>query len=372
MPNQASERLVRLNDRIMAAWEARAKEEVDAATHQSSLALRDSLPEFLGQIATALSGNSDRTAVWVRRDRQEITRVGKKHGRERAATFDYTMDQLIFEYHILRQVIFDFMEEEAPLSPVEREIIICAVEQAVNDAATQFNDTLQDIQEKLTHTLAHDIRGPIASAKLSAQLLLRNPSDEDRRMAAATRIANAMDRMDRMIHELLDASRLRAGEDLALELKDCDLNLILTQVADEMNFTQGNRVSLISAGSAVGQWDERALRRVLDNLVTNALKFSPPESQVTLELKTTTDSVEVSVHNLGKAIPAEDQGHLFQKFKRARNAKTSEGWGLGLTVVKGITEAHRGQVAMVSKSESGTVFTVKLPWSSSVNTGVDS
>ena len=334
MPNQASERLIRLNDRIMQTWEVRANEEVGAAIHQNSLALRDSLPEFLGQIANALSTKIPRTAIRVKWDRQESTRVGKKHGRERAKAFNYTMDQLIFEYHILRQVICEVLEEEAPLSTVEREIIVCAVEQAVNDAATQFSDSLRDIQEKLTHTLAHDIRGPITAAKLSAQLLLRTQGDADRRMAAATRISTAMDRMDHMIQDLLDVSRLRAGEELTLELKDCDLNLILNQVADEMNFTQGNRVHWVSSGSVMGHWNERGLRRVLDNLVSNALKFSPPESRITLELRTTADSVEVSVHNLGKEIPAEDHGLLFQRFKRARNAKSSVGWGLGLAVVK--------------------------------------
>jgi hypothetical protein len=122
MHNQASERLTKLNDRIMHTWEERALKEVDASVHQHSLALRNSLPEFLDQLATALSTTIDRTTARVKWDKDESTRIGKKHGKERAGMLSYTMDQLIFEYHILRQVICDVMEEEAPLSEIEREV----------------------------------------------------------------------------------------------------------------------------------------------------------------------------------------------------------------------------------------------------------
>src|SRR5690606_32735949 len=110
------------------------------------------VPEYLEQLSDALSTIIDRTDARKRADRIDSERVGRKHGRERAGSLNYSMQQLIFEYHILRQVICDVMEEEVPLTPVEREIIVASIEQAVNDAATQFSETLRDIQEKLTHT----------------------------------------------------------------------------------------------------------------------------------------------------------------------------------------------------------------------------
>ncbi|HXH75319.1 MAG TPA: HAMP domain-containing sensor histidine kinase [Bacteriovoracaceae bacterium] len=360
MDNEASLRLKRLNNKIMQTWENRALKEVNASIHQDSLALRDSLPEFLGQIASALSTTIDRTETRVKWELQESTRVGKKHGRERAGSVNYTMDQLIFEYHILRQVICEVMEEEAILTPIEREVIVCAVEQAVNDAATEYSETLRNIQETFTHTLAHDLRGPITAAKLSSQLLLKFPNDSENSLKIVARISSSMDRLDYMINDLLDVSRLKAGEEISLQLAPCDLDLLISEIADEENFLHGNRIKLDSCGSLIGFWCWKSLRRVVDNLVHNALKYSQPKSPIVIKLIKLGGNAEVSVFNIGNPIAPEDLAILFQQYRRVQTGVTKIGWGLGLTVVKGITEAHSGTVH-VESSEAGTTFTVKLP-----------
>src|SRR4051794_26756007 len=105
MPNLSSERLQLNIEKIMQLWQERAGKEVAAALYQKELVLRDSLSEFLMQIANALSTAIDRTDARVKWDLKESHRVGKKHGHDRAGSQDYTMDQMIFEYHILRQII---------------------------------------------------------------------------------------------------------------------------------------------------------------------------------------------------------------------------------------------------------------------------
>jgi signal transduction histidine kinase len=364
MPNQASARLIRLCPKIMQNWETRSIAEIAASTQQNSLALQNSLPEFLNLLASALSTKIDRTQIRIKWDRDENARLGRKHGRERAETANYTMDQLIFEYHILRQVICEVMEEEVLLSPTEREVIVCAVEQAVNDAATQYSDTFTDIREKFTNTLAHDMRSPITATKLSAQILLRRPADAEVAFKIATRISTSMDRLDLMIHDLLDASRLRTGEKIDLQFEDCDLNQILQTIVDDTNFLHGQRLTFHPMGETRGQWDELGLHRIFDNLVTNALKFSSPDTPIFLELKKNAQHVEVTVQNFGNPIPPAEQSILFQQFRRSQNAKGKSGWGLGLTVVKGITEAHHGQVTVESDAATGTIFKITLPWSS--------
>jgi signal transduction histidine kinase len=361
LPKQASERLKRLNSEIMRSWENRAIAEVAAALRKDSLALRDSLPEFLDQIVLALDTTMERSQVRMKWERDENTRVGKKHGRERARTLNYTMDQLIVEYHILRQTICELMEEEAPLLPLEREVIVCAIEQAVNDAATEFSDTLRDIQEKFTHTLAHDLRGPITAAKLNAELQLKLPEKSAPYIKLASRISINMDRVGLMISDLLDSAKIRAGQALNLPLENCDLDCILRQVVDEMNLMRGDRITLKSPGSVVGHWNEGSLRRVIDNLVGNALKFSPEESSIQLELKRSGKFAEVSVHNSGTPIPDAEKSVLFQQYRRARNSEGKVGWGLGLTVVKGVTEALGGTVAVESSAAGGTTFKIVLP-----------
>ncbi|UBF29793.1 hypothetical protein K9N68_36825 (plasmid) [Kovacikia minuta CCNUW1] len=137
--NSVSERLKQNAQKIMQTWEVRARSEVDASMHQNSLVLRNSLPQYLDQLVDELSTEINRTPTRIVADEIESTRIGKKHGHGRAGFADYSLTQLIFEYHILRQVIFRVLEEEAPLAVRERDIIINSIEQAVNDAATQFS-----------------------------------------------------------------------------------------------------------------------------------------------------------------------------------------------------------------------------------------
>lgn len=361
MPNEASELIKRNSDKIMKCWEERANNEVLAAFKLESLALRDSLPVLLSQISTALSTTIDRTTARIRFDRKESMRIGKIHGHERAASLEYTMDQMIFEYHILREVICDVMEEERPLSPVEREVIVCAIEQSVNDAATQFSETLRNIQEKLASTLTHDLRTPILMAKLSAELLIRRPGDVNYSAQVAGRICQNMERLDAMIRELLDASMLRAGERLPLKIEEFDLSLLIAESAEELNLIYGDHIVVAAKSVQRGHWSKSGIRRMLENLVTNAVKYGDANSPITITLKQIDSNIILSVHNLGKPIPLAEQPDVFKQFRRTESAKHKSGWGLGLAVVKGVAEAHGGSVHVESIEGQGTTFIVELP-----------
>jgi signal transduction histidine kinase len=297
----------------------------------------------------------------VKWDRKENSRIGKTHGRDRAGAIHYTIDQLIFEYHILRQAICEVMEEETPLDPTDREIILCSVEQAVNDAATEFSDTLGDIQQKLASTLTHDLRGPITVALSCAELILQKPDDADQAVKSSARIVQSMDRLASMTEDLLDASRLRAGQRLPLDPEEFDLDHLLKQLMDEQSLIYGKRFVFNSSGPATGYWSKGGLRRVIENLVTNAVKFSPEGTPIGVELRQSPTQVRLSIHNQGEAIPKEDQSLIFQQFRRSRTAEGQVGWGLGLTVVKGMVEAHGGTVRVESANEVGTTFSVELP-----------
>jgi signal transduction histidine kinase len=248
--NSASARLKRNIDKIMQLWEVRARNEVSASLHQDSLVLQNSLPLFLDQVVDALSTQIESTPAQIAATHIENTRIGKLHGYERAGYADYSMTQLIFEYHILRQVIFQVLEEEAPLGVRERDIIIDLIEQAVNDAATQFFETLQDIQEMFMVTLTHDLMNPINVVKMGTQLILRRLERGDAHIDVAARMINAIDRMNSMIQNLLDASRIRSGQRLNLELEECYLDQLLQEVVEDLSFTYGERFVLV-ADSAI-------------------------------------------------------------------------------------------------------------------------
>lgn len=344
----------------MDIWVERTLEEVRAANLQETLALKNSLPIYLSQLVDALSNSIDRTTARKKADLKDSTRIGKKHGRERATAHAYTMDQMILEYHILRQVICDVMEEEELLTPIEREVIVCSVEQAVNDAATQFSDTTRDFQDHLSHTLAHDLRNPLTTVKATAQLMKLLLTDPDH-IKNISRIIKAADRIDDMIQELLDESRIKASDREDIEFKDCDLDWLVRDIAEEQNISHKGRFQVQSSGKCVGKWNENYLRRLTENLTTNAIKYGDDKKSVTLTVTQDSTEAVLKVHNFGNPIPENQHANLFTKFKRLSSSETKIGWGIGLAVVKGMVDAHNGTIQVESSQSTGTTFIIKLP-----------
>ncbi|WP_199300163.1 sensor histidine kinase KdpD [Trichocoleus sp. FACHB-262] len=361
MSNQASEQLKQNAPRIMQIWEKRARDEVNASMHQNSLVLRNSLPLYLDQLTDELSTTIDRTPDRIASDEVESTRIGKLHGHERAGYADYSMSQLILEYHILRQVIFQVLEAEAPLGVRERDIIIGSIEQAVNDAATQFSQTLRDVQELFMVTLTHDLKNPINVIKMGTQLILRRLERGDAHIDVAARMITAIDRLDAMIQNLLDASRLRAGQSLNFAFEECDLEILVQDVVEDLNFTYGNRFVIVSDSGVRTQCSPKEIRRVIENLAINAVKYGAPNTPITLTLQQSETLITLTLHNEGNPIAPEAQSILFQQFRRTVSAEDKTGWGLGLFLAKSIVEAHQGTIEVQSSEGQGTSFIVKLP-----------
>lgn len=221
----------------------------------------------------------------------------------------------------------------------------------------------RELRERFVETLTHDLRTPLTAAKVNAQILMRRGNQPDIPLKAASRIADSVDRADQMIRDLLDANRIKAGEKLPVEISRCDLSLIAEETLEELASVHGNRFVLKSPGPVDGHWSCEGLRRILENLCTNALKYGARNRPVTVTLERTPTQIEICVHNEGNPIPPEDQKTLFQPFRRTATAERGgqAGWGLGLTLVRGLAEAHDGSVSVESSEEHGTTFRVRLP-----------
>jgi signal transduction histidine kinase len=361
MSNQASDCLKENAEKIMRMWEKRARDEVGASTHQNSLVLQDSLPLYLNQLVDELSHRIDRTPARITADEVESTRIGKLHGHERAGYADYSITQLIFEYQLLRQVIFQVLEEEAPLGVEDRDIIIGSIEQAVNDAATQFSETLRDIQELFMVTLTHDLRNPINVVKMGTQLTLRRLERGDTHTDVAARMLNAINRLDSMIQNLLDASRLRAGQSLKMEFEECNFEMLVQEVVEDLSFAYGERFIVVSDSDIRAFCSRKEIRRVIENLAINAVKYGAPSTPITLTLQQTETQISLTIHNEGDPIALDAQSILFQQFRRTISAEEQTGWGLGLFLAKNITEAHQGTLGVESAEGKGTSFIINLP-----------
>jgi signal transduction histidine kinase len=168
-----------------------------------------------------------------------------------------------------------------------------------------------------------------------------------------------------MIMDLLDAAQIRAGHTLNLRLRECNLDAIAKQVVEEVSTEQGNRIKCECDEPVRGFWDEPNLRRAIENLVSNAVKHGWQHTHILVRVRPDGNHALLTVENKGETLSEEDQQLVFKPYYRAKPARTNikKGWGLGLTLVKGIAEAHGGEVHISSRNEN-TIFSIRLPFDS--------
>jgi signal transduction histidine kinase len=359
----SSNRLKEHAEKILSLWEERILEEVASAGKAPSYVLRNSLPLYLNNLSEALAANRKMDFKSLVAQDQEATSIGKQHGADRAGSKNYALTEVISEYHILREIIFQVLEKDGPLDVVQRDIILDSIEQAVNDAAVEFSDVHEDIRQKFVNILTHDLKTPITAAKLNAQMISRRSDLPDSCTKTANKITGSMNRLESMIEDLLDASRLRAGEQLSLQFVPCDLNEVVREVVDEVSAMYGDRFILDSKETLKGNWGCDGLRRAIENLLGNAAKYGSPETPITISLNRGKTAVEIIVHNEGSPIAKDEVPFLFEQYRRSKRVQegTKTGWGLGLTLVKGVVDAHKGKIRIESVEGKGTSFILEIP-----------
>jgi len=221
----------------------------------------------------------------------------------------------------------------------------------------------RDLPEQFVAALSHDLRTPLAAAKIGAQVLGKKSNEPEAVRRLASLISDCVDRADQMIGDLLDANRVSAGGKLALRIEPCVLNDLAVHTVEELKTLLGDHFIVRASASIEGWWSATALSRILENLCNNAIKYWDAEAPVTISLSLEGEVVQMAVHNEGPPIPPADVATLFEQHRRTAGARASgkPGWGLGLALVRGLAESHRGSVRMPSTAEEGTTFWVSLP-----------
>jgi signal transduction histidine kinase len=215
--------------------------------------------------------------------------------------------------------------------------------------------------------VAHDLKGPLTTIKGHAQLILRRARKSEMLSSAsviadAERIESTASRMADLISETLDMTKIELGRALDLVPRVVDLVALLSSVVEgegRISFTSDQETIL-------GVFDELRLKRVVKNLVSNALLYSPPESEVKVSLRRISGApgqmVELTVQDEGIGIPEDQVASVFDCFFRARNVPDSSyGLGMGLASVRQIVEQLQGIATVESIEGKGTTARVLLP-----------
>ncbi|WP_438014960.1 PAS domain S-box protein [Sorangium sp. So ce315] len=220
---------------------------------------------------------------------------------------------------------------------------------------------LERMREEWTSVIAHDLRQPISTIVFKASMLAKQPQDSDK----AQHILASAAQLNRMITDLLDASRLEARR-LDLMRMEVDIPaLIRATVERTTDATRGHRVDVeVLDGIPPLLADPGRLEQVLTNLLSNAAKYGAPGTPIRVSVERRGGEVLVAVENEGKGIAPEDLPRLFARYYRTREAKAggAAGLGLGLYIVRGLIEAHGGRIWAESASgKTRFQFTLPLP-----------
>jgi signal transduction histidine kinase len=210
--------------------------------------------------------------------------------------------------------------------------------------------------------VAHDLRNPLNVISMQAQILRRHEGAGSEPGAVDT-IRRAVACMNKLIQDLLDVARLDAGQPLSVKRLAAAPAALLTEMADQVrDWLTASRHTLhldVAAGLPEVWADRARVAQVLDNLLANAVKFSPPDTRIELAARLRDGEVLFSVSNESKGIPAEVVPHVFDRFWQGE-AGDRRGAGLGLSIARELVEAHGGHI-WVDPGPPLTTFFFTLP-----------
>lgn len=301
--------------------------------------------------------------VWESLERPDIEDA-LEAGWARAATPNERADTIYVEGDLLRRdgMTISVGITYAPLLTAEGrlESIIASVRDITNFRKAQ------EMQSVFISTVQHELRTPIAIIKGYASTLGRDDVEWDsgtiREKVAI--IEDEADRLTDLVEDLLTASKIQAARELRLNIADTDLRALAARSAARLESQTSHPIVLsFPANFPLIPGDEFRLRQVIENLLTNAIKYSPGDSAITVGGRFTEKSVTVFVRDDGVGIPKDQIDKVFERFYRVDDKLTSRahGAGLGLYLVKEIVEAHGGDIAVKSQVGSGSTFFFTLP-----------
>jgi two-component system phosphate regulon sensor histidine kinase PhoR len=226
---------------------------------------------------------------------------------------------------------------------------------------------LETLRQEFVANVSHELKTPLTAIKAYAETLLEGAlGDREHNEAFVRRIAEQAERLHQLIMDLLSIARIESGEE-PFEIAAVDIGeLVQSCVANHTNAAESRRIHLSVSPSEApvrARADEEGLRQILDNLIDNAIKYTPEGGRVTVRWSAAESLARIQVEDTGIGIAPEDQARIFERFYRVDKARSRElgGTGLGLSIVKHLSQSFGGGVSVRSEVGRGSTFSVWLP-----------
>ncbi len=285
----------------------------------------------------------------------------------------FDLMEVVSEYRALRASVLELWRDSAPEAH-ERDLDDLtrfneSIDQSITKAVDSYTRRVDQARDLYLAILSHDLRNPLNSIAMSAELLQHADSTELAAEApeCASQISTSAQVMARMIGDLLDYTRTRLGAGMPVSPTSMDLSSLCRELFNEFRTAHPNRVIRFhSDGEQTGDWDTDRLRQAISNLLGNAVQHGAENA--TIDLKLTGEALEVviAVHNGGPPIPPGELPRIFEPLVRGASAEHPKrnrpgSIGLGLYIAREVARSHGGRIDVTSSEESGTAFTIHLP-----------
>jgi len=228
----------------------------------------------------------------------------------------------------------------------------------------QVHQATEQLQAALLNSISHDLRTPLVSITGALSSLVEQDAqlNEASRRALVENARGEAERLNRLVGNILDMTRLEAGA-LRLRLEPSDVQDVIGSALQELDDRMTDRrVGVeVPEGLPLVIMDFALMTRVLVNVLDNALKYSPPGSPIDIRAQVASGHLEMDVSDHGSGIPPEDLKRVFDKFYRVQRPARVAGSGLGLSICKGIVEAHGGFIAAENRAGGGTTISIVVP-----------
>lgn len=367
-----AEALASRRGEILAAWLRAALEQPFHAGNEKA-AVADHIPVLLENIIGVLRQATYRDDVQPPMDDPAVIDAAKAHAQMR---FEQGLGPvaIVTEFRLLRHEIGRALIKSVEDAPA-RDILAgqAVIDDALDGAATvglnALSDRVESLREEFLATTVHDIRQPITlvtgSLDLAARWLREPEFDRERITEVVTSAVVAANEINIMLDTLGDASRLSMGA-LEPEREPAKLDAIVADALALLDTETQRQIDFEpSADQLVGLWDPHLLRRVVSNLLSNALKYSPGGGRIEIATGRAGDGLaQLDVRDQGMGLTSEEAESVFDRFVRADRARAQgiPGLGLGLYACRGIVAAHGGTMVLVSDGPgNGTTVVVTLP-----------